>query len=72
MSHLLLAHLSKNNNCPQLVQELFNTHAGSTQVIVATRYQETPVYQIQQAITATTSNAPAHYRVAASQLELLF
>ena len=46
MSHLLLAHLSKNNNCPKLVKEIFTTHAAGTQVVVASRYEETPVYSI--------------------------
>ena len=46
MSHLFLAHLSKNNNCPNLVKELFTTHAAGTKVIVASRYEETPVYSI--------------------------
>ncbi|MEO6148863.1 MAG: MBL fold metallo-hydrolase [Mucilaginibacter sp.] len=46
MSHLLLAHLSKDNNCPDLVHELFSRHAGSTQVVVASRYVETAVYAI--------------------------
>ncbi|WP_158824766.1 MBL fold metallo-hydrolase [Mucilaginibacter lacusdianchii] len=47
MSHLLLSHLSKDNNCPNLASELFNAHAGGTQIIVASRYEETPVYHIQ-------------------------
>ena len=46
MSHLFLAHLSKNNNDPQLVQELFDIHANGTNIIVASRYQETAVYHI--------------------------
>ncbi|MBS7564642.1 MBL fold metallo-hydrolase [Mucilaginibacter sp. Bleaf8] len=46
MSHLLLSHLSKDNNCPDLARNLFNAHAGGTQIIVASRYEETPVYQI--------------------------
>ncbi|MEO8885470.1 MAG: MBL fold metallo-hydrolase [Mucilaginibacter sp.] len=46
MSHLLLAHLSKDNNCPTLVHNLFNTHARGTEVIVASRFEETPVYYI--------------------------
>lgn len=46
MSHVLLSHLSKDNNCPQLVQELFSTHAGETEVVVASRFEETPVYTI--------------------------
>lgn len=55
MSHLLLAHLSKNNNDPQLVEELFNRHAGNTKIVIAGRYQETEVYQI------TNNGTPAQF-----------
>jgi len=48
MSHLILSHLSKNNNCPELVQQLFNEHAGTTEIIVASRYRETEVYKIER------------------------
>jgi phosphoribosyl 1,2-cyclic phosphodiesterase len=47
LTHLILSHLSKNNNNPELVDRLFNQQAGSTKIIVASRYQETPVYHIQ-------------------------
>ena len=53
LSHLLLAHLSKNNTCPKLVAELFAPHAGNTHVVVASRYEATPVYEIK----ATGSSA---------------
>jgi len=43
-SHLLLSHLSKNNNHPQLVEDLFKQYAGNTTIAVAGRYKETPVY----------------------------
>jgi phosphoribosyl 1,2-cyclic phosphodiesterase len=46
MSHLLLAHLSKDNNSPQVVSDLFNAHAEGVQVVVASRFAETPVYTI--------------------------
>lgn len=46
MSHLILSHLSKNNNEPQIVQGLFNGQAGNTAIIVASRYEETKVYEI--------------------------
>ena len=46
MSHLLLSHLSKNNNNPKLVQELFDGCADGTAIIVASRFEETAVYQI--------------------------
>lgn len=46
MSHLLLSHLSRDNNSPDLVQALFDEHANGTQIIVASRYQETAVFTI--------------------------
>jgi len=46
MSHVLLSHLSKNNNDPELVRDLFSKHSGKTHVIVASRHEETPVYRI--------------------------
>ncbi|QHL85955.1 MBL fold metallo-hydrolase [Nibribacter ruber] len=46
MSHVLLSHLSKENNCPNLVKELFQAHAGDTQVVVASRYEESPVFTL--------------------------
>lgn len=69
MSYLLLGHLSKNNNCPKLVQELFDAHAGDTKIVIASRYEETPVYHIR-----SSSSAPLqpHYSSSASQLELTF
>lgn len=46
MSHLLLSHLSKDNNCPDLVRRLFEPHADGTEIIVASRLCESPVYFI--------------------------
>jgi phosphoribosyl 1,2-cyclic phosphodiesterase len=46
MSHLFLSHLSKNNNCPDLVQQLFNQHANGVKIIIASRSKETAVYYI--------------------------
>lgn len=46
LSHLILSHLSKNNNRPELVDRLFNEQAGSTKIVVASRYKETAVYCI--------------------------
>ncbi len=46
MSHVLLSHLSKNNNCPELLGKLFSPHAGTTTVVIASRYNETAVYTI--------------------------
>lgn len=46
MSHVLLSHLSKENNEPHLAAGLFEKHAGQTKVIVASRYAATAVYAI--------------------------
>ena len=55
LSHLLLAHLSKDNNDPKLVNELFHPHRGQSEVIVAGRFAETDVYRI---ATADQKNQP--------------
>jgi phosphoribosyl 1,2-cyclic phosphodiesterase len=46
MSHLLLSHLSRDNNDPVLVERLFTEAAAGTQIIVASRYVETAIYHI--------------------------
>lgn len=46
MSHLFLSHLSKNNNSPTMVENLFKKIAGSTEIIIATRYKETALCPI--------------------------
>jgi phosphoribosyl 1,2-cyclic phosphodiesterase len=46
MSHLFLSHLSQNNNRPEIVQNLFSPYAGKTEIIIASRFEETPVYDI--------------------------
>jgi phosphoribosyl 1,2-cyclic phosphodiesterase len=46
MSHLILSHLSKENNSPELVKDLFTSHAGNVQVIVASRYEASALFSI--------------------------
>jgi len=46
MSHLILSHLSKENNSPAIVENLFTEHAGEIKVVVASRVAETSLYQI--------------------------
>jgi hypothetical protein len=65
MTHLLLSHLSQNNNRPELVEELFTLHADGVKMIVAPRYQETAVYHI------TSTNEPhLQYSAPPMQMEL--
>lgn len=44
MSLLLLAHLSKDNNCPDLVAKMFGQQAAGTEIAVASRDTESAVY----------------------------
>jgi phosphoribosyl 1,2-cyclic phosphodiesterase len=46
LSHLFLSHLSRDNNDPELVYNLFNSHSTHTHIAVASRYQESQLYQI--------------------------
>lgn len=46
LSHLILSHLSKNNNTAQTVDALFQPHAGNAKVIVASRYEESELFCI--------------------------
>jgi phosphoribosyl 1,2-cyclic phosphodiesterase len=60
LSHLFLSHLSRENNAPELVQSLFDAHKAGTQVIIASRYQESGLYRISpDAIPAADQPAPA-------------
>lgn len=43
---LILSHLSKNNNKPELVEQLFAPHAGNTKIVVASRYEAGPIFTI--------------------------
>ena len=46
MTHLLLAHLSQNNNSPELVHGLFNEYADELNIIIASRDRESALYEI--------------------------
>lgn len=46
MTHILLSHLSKENNSPELAEKVFTQHAGNTKIVVASRYQASEVFTI--------------------------
>ena len=46
LSHVLLSHLSKENNSPEIAGELFLQHANNIKITVASRYQCTEVFTI--------------------------
>jgi phosphoribosyl 1,2-cyclic phosphodiesterase len=49
MSHLLLSHLSKDNNRPELVRDLFEEQAQGTRIIIASRDEASEVYHVEGA-----------------------
>ncbi|WP_421939387.1 MBL fold metallo-hydrolase [Pedobacter sp.] len=62
LSHLLLSHLSKDNNNPDLVEQLFKTACGNTYVKVASRYEESEVYFVGQEANKTYHFNPEDYQ----------
>ena len=70
MSHLFLSHLSKNNNCPRLVKDLFDQHADGIKIVLASRSEETALYHIQEGTPAPA--ALQYTAVSDIQLELSF
>ncbi|MGN6395931.1 MAG: MBL fold metallo-hydrolase [Mucilaginibacter sp.] len=71
MTHLLLAHLSKNNNDPQLVKDLFGACANGVNIIVASRHVESEVYYITQK-TEGLALSPTGVTVLTAQQTTLF
>ena len=57
MTHLLLTHLSKENNTPELAAELFTKHADGTTIIVASRYEATNIFTITAEGTGESNSA---------------
>ena len=55
MSHLFLSHLSKDNNDAKLVQQLFENHSLYTKIIVASRYEATQIFNIENTAPPTVN-----------------
>ena len=68
MSHVLLSHLSKDNNDPVLAADVFKPHSGNTKIIIASRYKESDVYTI----SGTTDTTPIKKRIARTEQIALF
>lgn len=56
MNYVFLSHLSRDNNSPHLVKEMFEKSASNTQIVVASRYNETEVYTIANKPVLTIKN----------------
>lgn len=59
MSHLFLGHLSRNNNSPGIVQNLFDGISDATEIVIASRYKETKLFAIH---APTESQAHSLYK----------
>ncbi len=66
MSHLLLSHLSAENNTQKLVKDLFLENSVNTKIIIASRSKETKLYHIRQSIKKEDTTMRSSY----SQLSL--
>lgn len=70
MTHLLLAHLSKDNNDPEKVAQLFTQHAGRIKIEIASRNQQTALYTIHPTIKKTVIKTKRQILVPVLQLSL--
>lgn len=70
MTHLFLSHLSRNNNSPTIVEDMFNTVAGITEMIVASREKETPLYLIENRLGINSKRVLPPVTLSIQQLSL--
>lgn len=59
MSHLILSHLSANNNRPEIVDELFSNAAGGTKIVIASRIKESELYHVSGDHTSVNNSRKA-------------
>ncbi|MFT4030802.1 MAG: MBL fold metallo-hydrolase [Siphonobacter sp.] len=59
MSHVLLSHLSQENNTPDRALSAFLPHSQQTRIIVASRHNETPVFTIEAQPVTRTERYPS-------------
>lgn len=52
LSHLILGHLSKNNNDPMKVEQLFAPYRHVTNIFVASRYEHSPMIEVRKTFVA--------------------
>jgi phosphoribosyl 1,2-cyclic phosphodiesterase len=62
LSHLILSHLSANNNKPEIVDALFQQHAGNVKVVVASRHEASALFSIEGKSVSVTHNKKQNNR----------
>ena len=56
LTHLILSHLSSNNNNRELVHNLFTEKANGVNIVVASRFRESEVYHIETRLVEHTES----------------
>jgi phosphoribosyl 1,2-cyclic phosphodiesterase len=69
LSHLILSHLSNNNNHPDVVAKLFNDHMNGVFLHVASRFQESPIFKVEATTITLSTPKPVKFK-ATTQLSL--
>ena len=67
---LILSHLSQNNNHPEIVNKMFTQHAGGVRIVVASRFKETELFNIERNHTPISVRRPKKLAVNKAQLSL--
>jgi phosphoribosyl 1,2-cyclic phosphodiesterase len=70
LSHLILGHLSQNNNSMEKVRQVFAPHAANTEIIIASRYKETDIISIENTSPAQKIRLSPNPKKATNQLSL--
>lgn len=67
---LILAHLSQNNNHPDIVSKIFSAYAGGIKVVIASRHKETELFTIERTHMVKAPKIPAKPKENKAQLSL--
>jgi phosphoribosyl 1,2-cyclic phosphodiesterase len=70
MTHLILSHLSRENNSPERVEALFRGRDERVKIVVASRYAETPLYQVVAGSPFSGNIKKRYKQIAPAQLSL--
>jgi ribonuclease BN (tRNA processing enzyme) len=67
---LILSHLSQNNNHPEIVNKMFTQNAGGVRVVVASRYRETELFNIERSLMLRSAKTFKKLKENKAQLSL--
>ena len=67
---LILSHLSQNNNHPEIVSKMFSEHAAGVKIVIASRYKETGLFNIERNFIVKAPKRLQKLKVNKAQLSL--